>query len=140
MIVLDTNVVSEPMRPKPDERVMRWFADQDAADLFTTAITEAELRTGAALLPAGQRREAIAVAVEAVLTESFSGRVLPFEGGPAARAYAEIQAARRAAGRPIATADAMVAAVARSRGARVATRNGADFEGTGVEVVNPWET
>lgn len=138
MIVLDTNVVSEPMRPVPDERVLRWLSAQDAGTLFLTAVTEAELRTGLALLPAGKRREGLTVALEAVLAQDFAGRVLPFEGGAAARAYAAIQAERRAAGRPIAMADAMIAAIARSRGLRVATRNTDDFEGTGVELVDPW--
>ncbi|TNC45240.1 type II toxin-antitoxin system VapC family toxin [Rubellimicrobium rubrum] len=138
MIVLDTNVVSEPMRPVPDERVLRWLAAQDAGTLFLTAVTEAELRTGLALLTAGRRREALTAALEAVLAQDFAGRVLPFEGGAAARAYAAIQAERREAGRPIAMADAMIAAIALSRGLRVATRNTGDFEGTGVELVNPW--
>lgn len=138
MIVLDTNVVSEPMRPVPDERVLRWLAAQDATTLFLTAVTEAELRTGLALLSAGKRREGLTLALEAVLAEDFAGRVLPFEGGTTARAYAAIQAERREAGRPIAMADAMIAAIARSRGMRLATRNTGDFEGTGVEVVNPW--
>ncbi len=138
MIILDTNVVSEPMRPAPDERVLRWLAAQDASTLFLTAVTEAELRTGLALLPAGKRREALTAALEAVLTQDFAGRVLPFEGGAAARAYAAIQAERREAGRPIAMADAMIGAIARSRGMRVATRNTGDFAGTGVELVNPW--
>ena len=139
MIILDTNVVSEPMRPQPDERVLRWLSAQDAGTLFLTAITEAELRTGLAFLPEGRRREALGAALESVLTQDFASRVLPFEGGAAARAYATVQAERRDAGRPIAMADAMIAAIARSRGMRVATRNVGDFEVTGVEVVNPWD-
>jgi toxin FitB len=138
VIVLDANVVSEPMRPVPDERVLRWLAAQDASTFFLTAVTEAELRTGLALLPAGKRQEGLTLALEAVLAEDFAGRVLPFEGGAAARAYAAIQAERREAGRPIAMADAMIAAIARSRGMRVATRNTGDFERAGVELVNPW--
>ena len=139
MIILDTNVVSEPMRPEPDARVLAWLAGQDAGALFITAVTEAELRTGLAIMPEGRRREALAAALEAVLAEDFAGRVLPFEGGPAARAYAAIQAERRGTGSPISMADAMIAAIARARGAQVATRNVDDFAGTGVEVVNPWE-
>lgn len=138
MIILDTNVVSEPMRPEPDARVLAWLAAQDAGALFITAVTEAELRTGLAIMPEGRRREALGAALEAVLAEDFAGRVLPFEGGAAARAYAAIHAARRGMGSPISMADAMIAAIARVRGARVATRNVGDFEGTGVEVVNPW--
>lgn len=139
MIVLDTNVVSEPMRPVPDERVMAWLGDQDAGALFITAVTEAELRTGLAFLPEGRRREALGAALEAVVGEDFADRVLPFEGGATARAYAAIQAERCAAGRPISMADAMIAATARARGWRVATRNVVVFAGTGVGLINPWE-
>jgi predicted nucleic acid-binding protein len=139
VIVLDTNVVSEPMRPVPDERVLVWLAGQDASVLFITAVTEAELRTGLAFLPEGKRREALGAALEAVIGEDFAGRVLTFEGGAVARAYSAIQAERRAAGKPISMADAMIAATARARGWRVATRNVADFAGTGVELLNPWD-
>lgn len=138
MIILDTNVVSEPMRRKPDARVLAWLAAQDAGALYTTAVTEAELRTGLAIMPEGRRREALAAALEAVLGEDLAGRVLPFEGGAAARAYAAIQAGRRASGSPISMADAMIAAIARTRGASVATRNVSDFGDTGVEVIDPW--
>ena len=138
MIILDTNVVSEPMRPQPDTNVLRWLAAQDAGTLFLTAITEAELRTGVALLPEGKRREALRAALEAVLVQDFAGRVLPFEGGDTARAYAAIEAGRRSSGRPIAMADAMIAAIARARGMRLATRNVDDFEGAVVEIANPW--
>lgn len=139
MTILDTNVVSEPMRPEPDPRVLAWLAGQDAGALFITVVTEAELRTGLAVMPGGRRREALGAALEAVLAEDFAGRVLPFEGGAAARAYAVIHATRRSLGRPISMAGAMIAAIARARGLRVATRNVDDFEGTGVEVVNPWD-
>lgn len=138
MIILDTNVVSEPMRPEPNARVLAWLAAQEATTLYLTAITEAELRTGVALMPEGRRREATQIALEAVFVEDFAGRVLPFESGAAARAYAAIQAERRVRGRPIGMADAMIAAVARSCGAQLATRNVGDFEATGVEVVDPW--
>lgn len=139
MIILDTNVVSEPMRPEPDPRVLAWLAGQDAGALFVTAVTEAELRTGLAIMPEGRRREALGAALEAMLAEDFAGRVLPFEAGAAARAYAVIHATRRSLGRPIAMADAMIAAIARARGMQVATRNVDDFKGTGVEVINPWD-
>jgi toxin FitB len=138
MIVLDTNVVSEPMRPEPDAGVLTWLARQDASALFITAVTEAELRTGLALLPEGRRRDALEAALEAVLAEDFAGRVLPFEAGATARAYAAIQAARRGVRRPISMADAMIAAIAGTRGWQVATRNVDDFAGTGVELINPW--
>lgn len=137
MIVLDTNVVSELMRDAPQPQVLSWLDDQLASTLFVTAITEAELRYGVAILPAGQRRERLFTEIEGTLREDFAERILPFDSA-AARAYAVIAAARRAAGRPISQADCQIAAIARSRGARVATRDVDDFAGCGVEVTNPW--
>lgn len=139
MIILDTNVVSELMRPAPDPDVVAWVAGPEHAGrgaLWLTAISEAELRLGVALMPPGARATAVGAAVAAMLAEDFAGRVLPFDGA-AARAYAAICAERRAAGRPIAAFDAMIAAIARATGATVATRNQRDFEGCGVDIVNP---
>lgn len=135
MIVLDTNVVSELMRPAPDPGVVAWVAAQGT--LWLTAVSEAELRLGVALMPSGARAAAVGAAVAAMLAEDFAGRILPFDGA-AARAYAAICAERRAAGRPIAAFDAMIAGIARSAGATVATRNLRDFEGCGVALINPW--
>lgn len=135
MIILDTNVVSELMRPAPDPGVVAWVAGEGA--LWLTAVSEAELRLGVALMPPGARASAVGAAVGAMLAEDFAGRILPFDGA-AARAYAAICADRRAAGRPIAAFDAMIAAIARAAGATVATRNQRDFEGCGVDIVNPW--
>jgi toxin FitB len=137
MILLDTNVISELMRAEPAPVVLDWFGQQDAAELFISAITEAELRTGIAILPAGQRRDRLQIALEAMIEQDFQTRVLPFDSA-AARAYADIAAARRAAGRPIAEADCQIAAIARAVGAPVATRNVKDFDGCGVTVINPW--
>jgi predicted nucleic acid-binding protein len=100
-------------------------------------VTEAELRTGIAILPAGQRREGLRAALDATIAEDFEGRILPFDT-VAAKTYAEIASMRRAAGRPIADADCQIAAIARASGAIVATRNLRDFEGCGVDLVNPW--
>ena len=138
MILLDTNILSELMRPAPEAAVEQWLADQPAASVFISAITEAELRYGLALMPVGRRRSTIAAEIEGMLGEDFRGRILPFDS-PAAVAFAEIAADRRQAGRPISQADAQIAAIARSRGAALATRNVADFEGCGIEVVNPWK-
>lgn len=138
MIVIDTNVVSELMRATPAPDVLNWFADRAAEDLYLTAISEAELRTGAAILPAGQRRDRLVAAIDAMIAQDFAERVLPFDS-PAARCYAEIAAARRAAGRPIMDADCQIAAIARAHGAAVATRNVGDFAGCGIDVINPWE-
>ena len=138
MILLDTNILSELMRPAPEAAVERWLAGQPPASVFISAITEAELRYGLALMPVGRRRSTIAAEIEGMLGEDFRGRILPFDS-PAAVAFAEIAADRRQAGRPISQADAQIAAIARSRGAALATRNVADFEGCGIEVVNPWK-
>ena len=139
MILLDTNILSELMRPAPEPAVEQWLADQPVASVFISAITEAELRYGLALMPSGKRRSALAAEIEAMLGEDFSGRILPFDS-PAAVAFAEIAAERRQAGRPISQADAQIAAIARSRGAALATRNVPDFEGCGVEIINPWSS
>ena len=135
--VLDSNVVSELMRNVPNAEVLGWMDDLPTSELFVTAITEAEVRTGIAILPEGARRRGLADAAERTLGGLFAGRVLPFDGG-AARAYADIAAASRAAGRPISQSDCQIAAIARSRGMAVATRNVRDFSETGVEVIDPW--
>lgn len=137
MILLDTNVVSELMRPMPDPAVESWMSGQSTVSLFVSAITEAELRYGLALLPEGLRRRNLLLQVEAMLAEDFAGRILPFDSS-AAVAYAQIAAMRRHAGRPIAQADAQIAAIAAARGAAVATRNVSDFGGCGIGIINPW--
>jgi len=137
MIIIDTNVVSELMRAKPDPSVLAWFAGHAANTLFLTAVSEAELRTGAAILPAGQRRDRLVGAIDAMIDQDFAGRILPFDS-PAAPCYAEIAAARRAAGRPIMDADCQIAAISRACNAAIATRNVKDFEGCGIDIINPW--
>jgi hypothetical protein len=138
MIVLDTNVLSELMRPAPSERVVRWVAAQPATSLYTTSITQAEILHGIMLLPSGRRRNSLQTAAEAMFSEDFGGRILPF-GSDATHPYARIAAERRRAGRPISHFDAQIAAIARSAGAKIATRNVADYEACGVQVINPWE-
>ena len=138
MIVLDTNVVSELMRPAPSPAVEAWVAGWPADSLFLSAVGEAELRYGVAIMPEGRRRNQVGAEVEALLSEDFEGRVLPFDSR-AARAYAEIAAARRSAGRPAAQGDCQVAAIARARGMAVATRNVRHFEFMGIDVIDPWE-
>lgn len=137
MLLLDINVVSEIMKAAPAPEVMAWVDGMPGASLFVSAVSQAEILYGIALLPAGQRRSGLARAAAVAFATHFRGRVLPFDSS-AAEAYAELAAARRDAGRPIAQFDAQIAAIARSRGATLATRNVADFEGCGVEVVNPW--
>lgn len=138
MIVLDTNVLSELIKPAPTRAVTDWVASQPAISLYTTSITQAEILHGIMLLPSGKRRSAIEAAVEAMFSQDIGGRVLPF-GSDAAFHYARIAATRRRAGHPISHFDAQIAAIARSTGAAVATRNVSDFEGCGLKLINPWQ-
>jgi toxin FitB len=137
MIILDTNVVSELLRPAPSPAVEAWLAAQDGATVFFTAIGEAELRLGVAILPAGRRRTSLAEAIDAMLEEDFRDRILPFDTA-ASQAYAAIAATRRAAGRPISQFDCQIAAIARVRQAVLATCNTVDYEDCGIEVIDPW--
>ncbi|MBC6416373.1 MAG: type II toxin-antitoxin system VapC family toxin [Rhodospirillales bacterium] len=137
MIVLDTTIVSELLRPAPEPKVEAWLAVQDGAEIYLTAIGEAELRYGVAILPEGRRRDKLAGALSAILRKDFEARILPFDSA-AAEAYAVIAAGRRAAGRPISQFDCQIAAIGRAQGAAVATRNTRDFDGCGVKVIDPW--
>jgi len=137
MIILDTNVVSEPSQPRPSPLVMNWLAAQDAMQLFTTAPTEAELHYGIALLPGGKRREQLDMAIRRFLEFDLKDRVLPFDR-VAAKEFGDITAALKRAGRPIKVFDSQIAAIARVYGAAVATRDIDDFEYTGVKIINPW--
>ena len=139
MIVLDTNILSELMKPTPDGNVVRWVAAQPARALYTTSISEAEVHHGIMLLAPGKRRDAIQAAAEAMFGEDFDGRILPFESA-AAHSYARIAAQRRRSGHPISHFDAQIAAIADSTGAAIATRNVTDFDGCGVKVINPWQS
>lgn len=137
MILIDTNVLSELMRPEPSPIVLAWFGHQRAADLYLSAVVEAELRRGAAALPAGKRRDRLIAEIGAMISEDFAGRVLAFDSA-AAVAFAAIFVDRQAGGRPISFPDCQIAATARAHGAIMATRNVADFEGCGIDVVDPW--
>ena len=137
MVVLDTNVVSELMREAPHADVLVWVDDRPTRQLCVTAVTEAEVRTGIAFLPDGRRRRRLAEAADRAFRSLFAGRILPFDS-EAAHAYAEIAAARRAAGRPLSQADGQIAAIARARGMAVATRNVRDFADIGIDLIDPW--
>ena len=137
MIILDTNVLSALMRPKPSPLVVTWAAKQPATELFTTSITEAEIFYGIQLLTKGKRREGLLAAAEAMFAEDFKGRIFGFESD-AARVFSTIAAHRRALGRPISHADAQIAAIAQVRGAKLATRNVTDFENCDLAIVDPW--
>ncbi len=138
MFVLDTNVLSATMGPSPDPRIGAWIAARPLFLLFTTAICQAEILAGVAIIPDGQRRRAFDAASRTMFLEDFAGRVLPF-GADAAAIYAELFAARRRAGRPIAVPDLMIAAVARVQAATMVTRDFGGFEGCGLNLINPWE-
>jgi predicted nucleic acid-binding protein len=138
VIVLDTNVISELARQVPDTGVLSWLDSLDISDVATTAVTAEELRYGVARLPEGHRKRELTVVIRGILSEDFHGRVLPFDDRASVR-YADIVAGRERIGRPIGVADAQIAAICRDVGAILATRNTADFEETGVELIDPWK-
>jgi toxin FitB len=137
MIVLDTNVISEVLRPVPEPSVLDWLANRPRASLFTTTVTRGEILYGIRLLSDGKRRRGLWDAAKKIFDDDFADQVLSFDSD-AADMYAEIAALRRAAGKPISQFDALIVAMARSRGASLATRNVKDFEDCGVDVINPW--
>jgi predicted nucleic acid-binding protein len=137
MIILDANVISEVLRPVPEPSVLDWLANQPRASLFTTTVTRGEILYGIRLLSDGKRRRGLLDAAKKIFDDDFADQVLSFDSD-AADMYAEIAASRRAAGKPISQFNAMIVSMARSRGASLATRNVKDFEGCGVDVINPW--
>lgn len=137
MIVVDTNVISEPLRKSPETRVIEWMDAQPLETLYLSAITVAELRFGVASLPSGKRRDRLHESLERQVLPLFAGRVLSFDMA-ASRSYAELMAKARGAGLAIGTADGYIAATAAANGMMVATRDAAPFEAAGVSVINPW--
>jgi predicted nucleic acid-binding protein len=138
MLLLDTSVVSELMRPRPNPRVLDWVAAQPLAEMAVATITVMEVRFGIALLPRSKRRSDLDMKFRQLLAQGFAGRVLPFDEA-AADACADIRAARRRMGNPITTEDGMIAAIARVHGAPVATRDVGGFERCDLALINPWE-
>ena len=138
MILLDTNVISEPQRREPNARVLEWIDAQALETLYLSAITVAELRASIALMPAGKRRDSLHGNLEKRLLPMFANRVLSFDMA-CTKAYAELLAKCRAAGLAVETADAFIAAVALANGFAVATRDTSPFEAAGVSVINPWQ-
>ena len=136
MIVLDTNVVSEAMKPEPHQAVRTWLNDQAAETLYLSSVTLAELLFGIAALPAGKRRDMLAQALDGLMG-LFRDRVLPFDID-AARRYAELAVMAKTSGRGFPTPDGYIAAIAASRGFIVASRDTAPYEAAGVHVINPW--
>lgn len=137
MIVLDTNVISEAMRPDPEPAVIEWLDRQQPSTTFTTSVTAAELTLGAALLPRGRRRRDVTAAVADALA-LFDGRVLPFDLDAAAE-FGERVSAARALGHQVSTADAQIAAIAAAHGFVVASRDTEPFRALGVDVIDPFE-
>jgi predicted nucleic acid-binding protein len=138
VILLDTNVVSEAMRPKPDRNVFEWLDAQAAQTLYLSTVSLAELLLGIESLPTGKRRRAQAAALAQQVVALFAERIVPFDLS-AARSYSQIVIRARRSGHAIAVADAQIAAIAASRHFIVATRDEAPFRAAGVEVLNPWE-
>ncbi len=136
MIILDTNVVSELMRPEPDARVRQWVGGQQADELGTTTITVAEIRHGIERLPDGKRKESL-LSAATDLFAGFGHLVRPFDA-PAAAWFGPVMVRRARLGLPVQGFDALIASICRAQGATLATRNVKDFTGTGIEVVDPW--
>ncbi|MCP4559581.1 MAG: type II toxin-antitoxin system VapC family toxin [Bosea sp.] len=138
MIVLDTNVVSEAMKPEPNPDVRAWLDEQAAETLYLSSVTIAELLFGIGALPAGRRKDKLAVALDGLLG-LFDGRILPFDMSDA-RHYADLAVKARSAGKGFPTPDGYIAAIAVSRGFAVATRDASAFAIAGIAVVDPWKT
>lgn len=138
MILLDTNVISEPQRREPNTRVLEWIDAQALETLYLSVITVAELRAGIALMPTGKRQSILHENLEKRLLPMFANRVLSFDLA-CTKAYAELLAKARAAGLAIETADAFIAAIALANGFAVATRDTTPFEAAGLNVINPWQ-
>lgn len=137
MIVVDTNVVSELMRPSPSPAVVDWSRARSRQELYTTAITLAEIRYGIERIPAGRRKTRLRAIADDVFA-AFDQRILAFDSAAAA-AYAGIVIDRERGGQPIDGFDAQIASVCRVRKAKLATRNHKDFEGTGITLIDPWD-
>lgn len=137
MILLDTNIVSEPLRPRPDPNVLAWLDAQDAETLYLSTVSLAELLLGSESLPAGKRRKALSARLNEQFVALFAGRIAPFDL-PAAEAYATVVVRARRRGYAIGLADAQIAAIAVSREFSVVTRDEGPFRAAGVPVINPW--
>lgn len=138
MKVLDTNIVSELIRQKPNKHVLQWVNAQDAKDLALTSISVAELLYGAARLPDGKRKTALKSILLSIFAEDFHNRIIPFDDIAAAH-YADLVVKREKAGRPINMGDAQIAAICQAYDAILVTRNIKDFGGLDVSLINPWD-
>lgn len=137
MILLDTNVISEPLRGTANPAVLAWMDSQRIETLYLAAISLAELRFGLAAMPRGKRQYILHTSLERSVVPLFAGRILPFDAG-ASQAYARLRARARVAGKAIATADGYIAATAAAHGLTVASRDTSPFLAAGLRVINPW--
>ena len=137
MIVLDTNVVSEPLKLAPAPAVLRWLDAQEPQTLYITSVVWAELMAGVAALPQGRRRTALAKALTEQVLDLFGSRVLPFDTR-AAEAFAKNHASAQAQGNSIGFADCAIASIASAQGFALATRNTRDFKGVDIVLIDPW--
>ncbi len=137
MILLDTNVVSEPLKAAGDTNVLAWIDAQMIETLYLSTISLAKLRFGIAVLPGGKRRDTLHFSLEQRVLPLFAGRILPFDD-PASQSYATLRARARAGGQAIAPADGYIAAIAATHGFAVATRDTSPFDAAGLAVINPW--
>jgi predicted nucleic acid-binding protein len=138
VILLDTNVISEPLRSAPEQRVVAWLDGQPLETLYLSVITVAELRYGVARLPSGRRRKLLAEQLETQVLPTFTGRVLAFDL-PVTQAYADLMARAQATGQPISMADGLIAAIAMTNRMIVATRDAKPFTAVGLKVIDPWQ-
>ena len=137
-IVLDTNVLSELMKPKGSQTVKFWVAAQPRENLFTTSINQAEILGGIAIMPEGKRSIALQELAQAMFTVDFAGQILFFDSD-AANCFAQLTSDRRKKGKPIAQADALIASICRANNAAIATRNVDDFLNCQIIIINPWD-
>lgn len=137
MIILDTNVLSEPLKPAPDQAVVDWLDAQAPESLYLTTVCLAELLAGVHALPSGKRRATLKQALTEQILPLFEGRIFAFDR-QAAETFALVHAGARKAGNTIGFADCAIAAIATANGCMVATRNGRDFKGTAVPIIDPW--
>jgi toxin FitB len=138
VIILDTNVISEPMGRTPNPRVLAWIDAQNFETLYLTAVTVGELRYGLSILPDGRRRDVLTEQLEKDTMPLFAGRILPYDLEATAE-FARLMSTARAAGLAIGTADGMIAATAAAAGFIVATRDTTPFEAAGVPIIDPWQ-
>ncbi len=138
MILIDTNVISEIMRPAPDGVVVEWFNNQDSGALYVSSVTIGEIEYGLRILPDGRKRDALRERFAGFMAHAFATRVVPYDE-TAARVYGDLMGTRREMGRPLNVPDGQIAAIARTRGYALATRNIKDFRHCGTELIDPFK-